>query len=318
MSESIQPSCVWAITSYFTFDDPPGKKRRLETYRKFRKRLQVPLVAVELSQDGEFDLGPEDAESLIQVEGGAMLWQKERLLNIAIDALPPECDAVAWIDCDVVLENERWPEALCEALTRYELVQPFRRIRYLDRDEEPGSPLPEGTWLRDSIAFRLEEGTIPLRTFGGKKKGGDLTEYRVAQGNIWAARRDLLDRHGLYDAFILGGADKGILAAAYGFYEEVTEVCQMSGRQIEHFLEWAVPFFRDIECRVGWIPGDAYHLWHGDMEFRGYLTRFQGFERFEFDPAVHLAMNEQAVWEWGEDHPALAQWARDHFEGRKR
>lgn len=318
MQKNSKPSCVWAVTSYFTFDDPPGKKRRLETYRTFREQLQVPLVAVELSQDGAFDLGHDDAEKLIQIRGGAVLWQKERLLNVAIESLPPECEAVAWIDCDVVMFNPHWPEALCEALTQYDLVQPFRRLRYLERDENPGDPTTEDSWFRDSIAFRLREGSVPSSTFAGRKAGGDLSRYRVAQGNVWAARRELLDRHGLYDAFIMGGADKGILAAAYGHHESVGRAFQMSKRQVEHLTDWAVPFFQDIECRVGSIAGDAYHLWHGDMEFRGYSTRFEGFERFQFDPAVHLRKNADGIWEWGEDHPELAQWAKDYFEGRKR
>jgi hypothetical protein len=76
-------SSLWAITSYFTFDDPPGVKRRLQAYREFRRHLQIPLAAVELSHKGNFDLCSEDAEVLIQVSGGAILWQKERLLFVA-------------------------------------------------------------------------------------------------------------------------------------------------------------------------------------------------------------------------------------------
>ena len=36
---------------------------------------------MELSFDGEFELEEKDADILIQLSGGAVLWQKERLLK---------------------------------------------------------------------------------------------------------------------------------------------------------------------------------------------------------------------------------------------
>ena len=66
---------MWAITSYF---NPVGYRRRLSNYRTFRADLAVPLVAVELSFDGRFELTDDDADILIQLSGGAVLWQKDR------------------------------------------------------------------------------------------------------------------------------------------------------------------------------------------------------------------------------------------------
>ena len=68
---------MWAITSYF---NPARYRRRLSNYRIFRANLGVPLVTVELSFDGQFELTEGDADILIQIPAGAMLWQKERLL----------------------------------------------------------------------------------------------------------------------------------------------------------------------------------------------------------------------------------------------
>ena len=72
---------MWAITSYF---NPARYKNRLSNFRVFRANLGVPLVTVELSFDGNFELSEKDSDILIQVSGGAVLWQKERLLNVAL------------------------------------------------------------------------------------------------------------------------------------------------------------------------------------------------------------------------------------------
>jgi hypothetical protein len=55
---------VWAITSYY---NPARFKRRLPNYRIFRANLGVPLVTVELSFDGHFELTEKDADVLVQI-----------------------------------------------------------------------------------------------------------------------------------------------------------------------------------------------------------------------------------------------------------
>src|SRR5271163_604284 len=98
---------LWAVSSYF---NPLARRSRLENYRTFRKYLQAPLAAVELSFTGHFDLQPADADILVQLAGSDVLWQKERLTNVAVRKLPADCDTVAWLDCDVVFDAPDWPE----------------------------------------------------------------------------------------------------------------------------------------------------------------------------------------------------------------
>jgi hypothetical protein len=119
----ILAAMLWGITSYF---NPSGYKNRSTTYRTFKKHLRIPLIAVELSFNGEFELQSADADIIVRLTGRDALWQKERLLNLALRALPAECDAVAWLDADVIFEREDWPEHARAALKRCSIVQPFR------------------------------------------------------------------------------------------------------------------------------------------------------------------------------------------------
>ena len=112
---------LWAITSFF---NPLGYRRRRENYQVFRRHLNLPLVAVELAYR-EFELQATDAEILVQLRGRDVMWQKERLLNVALQHLPPECTAVAWLDADVILDHPNWPAETCQILDRYPLVQLF-------------------------------------------------------------------------------------------------------------------------------------------------------------------------------------------------
>ena len=100
----VGPHCtsLSAITCYF---NPVGYRRRLENYRIFRQRLKAPLVTVELSFGGGFHLSSQDADILVQLRSPSILWQKERLLNVALKS-PGRCNKVAWLDCDILFEND--------------------------------------------------------------------------------------------------------------------------------------------------------------------------------------------------------------------
>src|SRR5262249_19120239 len=89
---------LWAVTCYF---NPAGYRTKRENFRTFRRHLGLPLLAVEQGLGGRFELGPDDADVLVRVPGGDVLWQKERLLTIGIRALPRECELLAWVDCDI-------------------------------------------------------------------------------------------------------------------------------------------------------------------------------------------------------------------------
>ena len=190
---------LWAITSYF---NPVGYRRRRMNFRAFRERLGVPLVAAELSFDGRFELESDDAEIVLQRSDGDVMWQKERLLNLALSVLPPTCKFVAWLDCDIVFERADWAEASIEALGRVPLVQPFSQDHHLHRDANLGDwEQKVEIGPRPSVAASFADGSLTTATFLSRESDLGM----VSMGHAWAAR-GLIEKHGLYDARIVGGA----------------------------------------------------------------------------------------------------------------
>ena len=117
--EEILPGAFWGITVFF---NPTGYKNKIENYRRFRessKKQGLNLLCVELAFGGKnFEVSKEDADILVQLRGGDILWQKERLLNIGLERLPKDCDKIAWLDCDIIfgimkklVENEPFDKA---------------------------------------------------------------------------------------------------------------------------------------------------------------------------------------------------------------
>jgi hypothetical protein len=305
---------VWAITSYF---DPTGRKRRLKNYREFRRRLQVPLVAVELSFDGSFDLTTDDAEILIQVRGGSILWQKERLLNLALQALPSSCNTVAWLDCDTILTRPDWPNELRRMLDRCVVVQLFERMYHLPPDFHlPPDYKGDSTDLSGAEPFQgvacfLAQGNLPAETF---RIAGLSQRYKYNPGMAWGAKRSTLEAIGFYDAAILGTGDKALFSAACGYAADYATGRYLGPLARMHYLKWAERFYQDAQKQIGYIEGDLFHLWHGDLVNRRYSNRHALFSKFEFDPYTDIALNEEGVWRWCSEKPEMHEYVRAHFE----
>jgi len=111
---------IWAVTAYFCAAE---SRIRPINYRRFRDRLEIPLLAVELSFGNGFELDEGDAEILVQVHGTSVMWQKERLLNVALERLPPHVTKVVWLDGDVVFREAGWSVRASKALDEVLLVE---------------------------------------------------------------------------------------------------------------------------------------------------------------------------------------------------
>jgi hypothetical protein len=303
---------LWAVTSYY---NPVPYRRRLENYRVFRERLALPLLTVELVFGTEPDLGETDADILVQIRGGDVMWQKERLLNLAVAALPAECDRVAWLDCDVIFTDDHWTERLDEKLDECALVQPFGRVHYLGRDWLPGmAPEAATEFSRMSVVAAIESG-VPSTEALAKQLGDRSKTYST--GFAWAAHRALVQRHSLYDAAIVGTGDRLVASAAFDCADAAANLFMMSEARRRHYAAWAGPWAAAVAGRVGGLEGELLNLWHGEMANRGSGARHTALRDFDYDPCRDIALDAQGVWRWASDKPEMHAWLRDYFVGRK-
>jgi hypothetical protein len=257
-SRSLAPGGLWAIASYF---NPLGYRTRLANYRIFQRHLGVPLLTVEQGYDGRFELDGRDATILMQIPARDVMWQKERLLNLALVALPPECEIVVWLDADILFDRVDWPQQAVAALDTSVMAQLFSRTCYLPRDVDFSRPLAEQRYLeRRSTASGLVGGVLQENslstTLETLKVHGMALDY--ANGHAWAMRRHLLQSVGFYEAMIVGGGDYVFLQAALGQFEAVRKGhgwTSPDSRQYRHFLRWADRFHGIVQGRIGMVPG---------------------------------------------------------------
>lgn len=307
---------LWGITAYF---NPCKYKKKLANYRIFRKFLQIPIITVELSFDKGFELDGADADILVQLPGKDVMWQKERLLNIGLDSLPEECEKTVWLDCDIVFTDSDWHLKTAALLNEYKLIQPYKRVHHLSPDIINGSEitmdhlsavkpvLSEYSFAYSHVASKpvLEEN----RPTAHKEIG--------AVGLMWAARKETLLRHSLYDACIIGGSDTIMALSAAGKFNEIAQKNFMNELQFIHFLDWGKSFYSDVKDSIYYVDSNVFHLWHGDFHDRSYSNRHEILKKYNFDPLTDITLDENACWKWNSEKTGLQQKIFSYFASRK-
>jgi len=319
-------SPLWVISSYF---NPIGYQRRQFNYRVFRKHLAAPLLTVEWSPNGRFELNDEDADILLQIGSGDLMWQKERLLNLALKRLPRQCRYVAWIDCDVVFDNSDWAFAAMRQLESIPAIQLFSEASHLP--PIGFDVLPEIEALREMNPIHRELSWIgkhivddtgvgiqeSLADMPFKRRSGQPgSEPQYAPGIAWAATREVLDVAGFYDANIIGGGDSAIALASVGLASQLAEKRALSAAHLQHYLAWADTFDRAVGRKVSSLTDKVFHLWHGDFSNRQYKNRHRQLQGANFDPERDIRLSKEKTWEFSDAASPLREMVRAYFESR--
>jgi len=301
---------LWAISAYF---NPCNYRSRKRNYRIFHEALQVPLLTVEYVQGSTPQLESCDAEILLRLPGETVLWHKERLLNIAVEHLPDDCEYVAWLDCDVVFERDDWAVEVSRMLADYQLVQLFSSAVYLSKSATARMDFDSQEIPFASLVKYLE--TVSphwkQRIF---QETGLSRRLKYVPGLAWAASRKTLEVCGFYDAMVMGGGDKAMSNAAYGFIEELCQAFTLNDHHKQHYKKWATRFYREVAGSVSCVDQRVYHLWHGDAKNRRYCQRHSELYSTGFDPSRDLETHSATkCWKWANQNPALQELVENHF-----
>lgn len=298
---------LYVVTTYF---NPCRYRTRRANYDRFRQGIRdagVPCITVECAfGDAPFELPP--ALDLVQVRAGSLLWQKERLLNLAASWLPRQCKVVAWLDCDILFDNENWPEELLRVMRTHQVAQVFETCLRLG----PAGGVASSLDVAESFAAVM--GRHPHSLEAGRYDAHGHTGYG------WAMRREIFDAVGLYEAAVSGSADHFMAHAVYGHHGFCIEnALKHDARQIAHLRAWSDRFHRMANGSLGVVPGRIRHLWHGDATNRRYFLRMHEITDLGFDPWTDLRALPGRPLEWTKsmDKPELRKYFSNYFASRQ-
>lgn len=177
------PGSFWAVVVAPAEGD--GTSRRGVAGRdvaRIVRRHGLKLAVIDVTRDrSAAGGGLEDADLVIEPEpiAGDRSVDRAALLALALSALPPECDKIAWLDPSPPPALDAWLEMAVALLERYEAWH----FAPGDRDADPG----DARGAR-GVPFKSVE-------FGPAQIRADLA-VAGATGMSWVARRRLLESSG--------------------------------------------------------------------------------------------------------------------------
>lgn len=313
---------LWGITVYFNPVQYKNKLDHLRAFAKATRKQGLQLLIIELAIGSHpYVIDEELADRVVRLRTPDVLWHKERLLNISLRHLPGDCDKIVWLDGDLLFARDDWPKETASLLEHAAIVQPFETAHWLNKGITSAAlalPNISGEKIQklEVQEDRSLEGAACL--FYRNHRPCTLEGHT---GFAWAGRRAVFDRYGFYDRLILGGGDAILSFAMLGlqdcadFEKHISSMLPRS--QADDIYKWIRPISEEIGRSIGYVPGDVYHLWHGEFEDRKYVSRFAILVEEGFDPQADLTTDENGVWRWATAKPALRRRVREYFEGRR-
>jgi len=298
-----------AICAYF---NPFNYAQRFENFCRFAEPFVeggVQLIVAEGHLRGARRLPADRRMTIVPAACHDVIWQKERLLNLALARVPDHCQYVAWVDCDILFDDPDWMIRAVDALQRDRVgfIQPFETVFLLPPNtRRSGRPI-----MQNGYAHSVARHAHCLEAESWEQHGHT--------GFAWVARVDILRGAGFYDRCIIGSGDH-VMAHAMTHTTESGCVKTLLGSESPHyqdFQRWASSWVRSRWVGISYLPGTAVHLWHGDPQHRRYLDRNLELRQLGFDPSTDIELTAEGCWRFADGRWDLALWATDYFRGRR-
>ncbi len=310
---------ILAITNYF---NPFRGKLRRKNYEIFRKNLGIPLLTVEWSENGNFELKKEDSDYLVQISGGDLLWQKERLLNIGLahaENLSPQ--NIVLLDCDVVFASKNWFEEVMMALQNFSFIQCYKKVDYLpyldNLDLTPDAlSLVEPELTLDALLCGMERSKALYKQADAKKSLAPLNVLSGNPGMAVAFRADSFQISRLYECNIVGGGDLVYIASLTNRLDELFSVIDYSPQHQAHIRSWQSLTFQESDS-VGYAENKLMHLWHGDLGKRRYRQRYSILADYGYDPIRDLEMFGNGPIKFSQNSGELSFFVSQYLKSRE-
>ena len=236
------------------------------------KVANIPTFTIELVIEGERPT----IKDAFHVYGDSYLFLKENLFRILETKIPEKYTKLLLLDADIIFDNPDWYNMLSQRLEEFDVVHCFQTAQWLD--------------ITYTNFIQSEATTFVLAQDKQNTPLGKTNKSHYHSGFGYAFRRSWYNHAGFVDKAIIGGGD---LLFTYGVFG--LKYPRQQGLHIYDSIlkEW----FLNIQMvRISYLPVTVYHLFHGGMRKRQYVSRNEIFKDFEnIEDAITI--NEYGVYE---------------------
>ena len=295
-------SKLYAITVFF---NPCNFKSLLNNYYIFRDKLdkRVELMTVELSFNGEFQI---EGDNVHRLTSNSIMWQKERLINYAISHLPEDAEFFAWLDCDIIFLQDNWLDLAFKELEVSDIIQPFKKVYFGTKGETEFTPFFK---FQQSVLwqYKIHKNWLERRR---KKELGF-----ASPGFAYIAKTSIFKDIGLYDRCITGSGDSALVDCLLNSDGVHGHLSYFTPKMFESLNEYKQKLV-DKQPKVGYIPIEIFHMYHGTVANRNYLPRHEILRDNDYDPYNDIIIKDN-VFEWNNNKQDMHERIKQYFFDRK-
>ncbi len=238
------------------------------------------------------------------------IWIKENMINLGIRHVIVKYNAqnLAWVDADVEFRNEGWALETIHQLQHYQILQPWQSAVNCG---------PTGNISKsfNSVGEMIRKGSVGMPKTG-KKYSGDPYIFGHT-GYAWACRRSFWEHvGGLIEFAILGSADHHMALGCRGYYSHSVHSA-MKGPFMDLCHAWQTKAMQLTNGMIGYVDGRIEHSFHGPMERRFYVNRWEILITNGFNPITQLHKDAQGLIYLVGNPPlehAIHKYNRERFE----
>lgn len=263
------------------YSNPHNFKRRYKLAIEFINRMlqenNIKLYVCEMKYDNDssFHITDNNNPNHLQLISEHPLWHKENMINLCVQKLLPyDWKAMAWIDADIEFGNINWVDHTLKLLNSFDILQPFSVALNMDINNQT---------MELYHSWGYEYVTYPE----------NYNKLFPHCGYAWACTRDMYDKmNGLIENHILGSGDLFMAKA-------LTQNIDTHHNGIpypEDYLKETFYFIENVKyCKIGYVPGEIRHYYHGSIKNRQYGDRRLKLIEYNFRPSIHLYKDENGV-----------------------
>jgi hypothetical protein len=119
-------------------------------------------------------------------------------------------------------------------------------------------------------------------------------------GLAFASHTDFIKKNQFYDAAIVGGGDSFFFHALMNNIDELFYRRFFSKQHKNHFKEWYKKLNKDN--KIGYLPNKIYHMYHGEIKNRQYVSRELILFNHQYDPDLHIEISDNQIWKFTNPH----------------
>ena len=264
------------ISCYFNPMKSPWRRKSFDIFFDGIKGYNYKIVECVIG-DNKAEL-PDFIE---KVYTKSLLWHKETLLNNIIKSLPAKYKYIFWLDADIVFTNPNWLEESVNVMkSGANMIQPFEYCVHLQKGETKPSFLVNA-YKRECSNPILRHKMLWRSFCSNNSTGLNSNKNYDVHGHVglaWGIKREVYDKipGGLYDRALIGGADHIMAHAAAGHINHNC-ITKTFAEDISAVNDYSNKMYEAVDGKLGFVSGDLYHIWHGDIKKRLHIKRVTDF-----------------------------------------